>query len=273
MSSTLLLFRLERNQRCNYFKWSSDIPETLPDSGKSHHENHEIIGRDDANNIFSQVQTELQSIFSGGLEEGFCGLINSQFEKNQGSATAPDVTLSSDGASDKPFPSIMTASEKRQDMDDGLYRALEKLGKSKPSTASRSDADSLSSASVDSTSSAFLCSSLDLFSLLAPKRQASRDTPSWSLDWFSVLCEIISTGTSNTQRQLAKTMLQRLCGGLGVYQRVRDHYVFGFQVSSFNTVDAAAQLCALTHSPLLFAVISSASFCSSRRTYSIQHWL
>lgn len=99
---------------------------------------------------------------------------------------------------------------------------------------SRSFDDMSSSVFDGKISDSFLCSCLDLFSLLAP----STNSTSWCSHWFPVLCEIISrnsihasSATSTAMRQLAKEMLLRLCGNRQEdYRRVRDHYVFGFQV-------------------------------------------
>ena len=71
---------LERNQRCNYFKWSSDIPESASNiDGKLQDEN-QIFNRDDVQNIFVPVQMELQKIFSeNDLQGQFCLLVSNQF--------------------------------------------------------------------------------------------------------------------------------------------------------------------------------------------------
>mmetsp|Transcript_5230 Transcript_5230/g.11836 ORF Transcript_5230/g.11836 Transcript_5230/m.11836 type:complete len:3618 (-) Transcript_5230:38-10891(-) len=213
---------LERNQRCNYFKWSSDVPESAPDT------------YEDVQNIFVPVLMELEKIFiENDLQEQFCSLVSNQFEKNQAVATVPETTLVNEGASGANFPSMKSKMDKRLDEEDGVYRTLEKFGKSKPMPSQLNDDESISSTVADGTKESFLCSSLDLFSLLAPKRKSTSEVPdrtAWSSEWFSVLCEIISTGTSTMLRNLAKTFLHRLCGDRQeIYHRVRDHYVFGFQ--------------------------------------------
>lgn len=182
------------------------------------------------------MQIELQKIFSErSLQEQFCSLVSNQFEKIQAVTKVPGDVALSNSASGSSFPSVKTDLEKLQDATDGVNQSREKLGKSTPVSSSEFESeDSLfPSASADNSRDAFLSSSLDLFSLIAPKRKSlDSDVSAWSSDWFSVLCEIISTSTSALLRQLAKSMLQRLCGGRQeVYLRVRDHYVFGFQVS------------------------------------------
>jgi len=245
---------LERRERCNYFKWSSDVPDSAPDLvGKSQDENL-MAECDDAKDIFLPVKMELQKIFGevdsqdgdpqntckSTLESQFCGLVSNQFEKNQAVSTVPAVAAVNEGSIVN-FPSLKTETEKMQDVEDGVHMTLDKFGKSKPISSRQEDDDFLSSSAMaDETREQFLCSSLDLFSLLAPKmKSTSKMTgpPAWSSEWFSVLCEIISTGTSHVLRHLAKSMLQRLCGGRQeIYHRVRDHYVYGFQVGSGSEI-------------------------------------
>lgn len=55
---------LERRERCNYFKWSSDVPELSPGAAGGLLESQE--------NVFSSVQAELQKVFSEKeLQKGF----------------------------------------------------------------------------------------------------------------------------------------------------------------------------------------------------------
>ena len=238
---------LERKHRCNYFKWSSDVPESLADAKSQ--DDMKVFGRDDAQDIFVSVQMELQKIFcENQLQEQFCGLVSTEFEKNQAISSLPEITLVNEGSTPS-LPSLKSESEKMQDMSDGVYKSLEKFGKSKTTSSHLEDEDfSSSSAVADGSKDSFLCSSLDLFSLLVPNGRASSglsDAPSaWSPDWFSVLCEIISTSTSHVLRHLAKSMLQRLCGGRQeIYHRVRDHYVFGFQVNHCIAFFLSAFVC------------------------------
>ena len=177
---------------------------------------------------------DLQRIFThNDLHVGVCDLVSKQFEKYQAEQADGFTPERPSSAS---FPSIKTEMEKMQDITDGVNLTLEKLRKSKP-LPSRS-VDEISSSITDGRiSDSFLCSSLDLFSHIAP------NSTSWCSHWFPVLCEIISRNsidasstTSTAMRQLAKDMLLRLCGDRQEdYRRVRDHYVFGFQVKhSFN---------------------------------------
>ena len=224
---------LEKSKRCNYFKWSDNVPELPPTADNTKSQTggvvNQIVSRTDANNIFVPVQIELEKIFSNELQQAWCSLVSNQFEKNQSVVTSPHDEEQK-ASSDATFPSAKTEAEKEHDAEDGVYKSMEKFGRSTP-LSTESDHDDFDLA--DEKTESFLCSSLDLFSLLASKRSSSRDkadTPAWSSDWFSVLCEIISTGASPMLRQLAKSMLQRLCGDRQeVYLRVRDHYVFGFR--------------------------------------------
>jgi hypothetical protein len=212
---------LDRNKRCNFFKWATDTPKSSTENDNQQVDRNE--------KIFIPVQMEIQRFFSTTtLQVQFCSFVSDQFDKDQ-VVTSPEVTHLNDGASiTTNFPSIKTELEKLQDKDDGIYSALEKFGKSKP-IPSKCDRGGESSFIEDGTRESFLCSSLDLLSLIAP----TTGEPTWCDDWFSVLCEIISrnSGTSTTVLRLARSMLQRLCGGRQeVYHRVRDHYVFGIQV-------------------------------------------
>ncbi len=213
---------LDRKIRCNYFKWSTDVQES------SAQNENQIVGR--IEKIFIPVHTELQRFFSTTtLQEQLCSLVSHQFEKNQVVASVPDVTLVNEGISSAAidFPSLKTELEKSQDKDDGLGLALAKFGKTLHQSSFQLSSDS---SSIEyGTKETFLCSSLDLLSLIVP----TTGSPKWSDDWFSVLCEIIgrNSGISSTVLRLARSMLLRLCGGRQeVYHRVRDHYVFGIQV-------------------------------------------
>ena len=217
---------LERSQRCNYFKWADALesaPSTAQDDGQ-------VFSRDDAQHMFIPVQMELQKIFSeNGLQEQFCSLVSNQFE-NQSNAAAPVVSLEVN--SGVIFPSIKSELERMQDKNDGVHRSLEKFGKSTPLPIQLNDDDSLPS--TDGTKESFLCTSLDLFSLLAPKRKSSSevtDTMPWTADWFSVLCQIISTGTL-AQRHFAKSMLQVILFFSDIFHSVFFHWLIAFIYTS-----------------------------------------
>ena len=229
---------LERKLRCNYFKWSSDVPDSGGhDANEKSQGDDQMIGRDDATDIFLTVRDDLQQIF-GDLEAQFCGLVSSQFEGNQADSALPDNDGVQEGVNSK-FPSLKSEAERTQDVDDGVDKSLERLGMSKPMPGMDDDNHESSSSVADGSRDSFLSSTLDLFSLLAPKRKADgdgSDQGSWSSDWFSVLCEMISNSTSSAVRNLAKLMLQRLCGDYATYHRIRDHYIFGFQVGDLFAV-------------------------------------
>ncbi|KAL9190922.1 hypothetical protein ACHAXT_000628 [Thalassiosira profunda] len=229
---------LERKLRCNYFKWSSDVPDSGGhDANEKSQGDDQMIGRDDATDIFLTVRDDLQQIF-GDLEAQFCGLVSSQFEGSQTDSALPDNDGVQEGVNSK-FPSLKSEAERTQDVDDGVDKSLERLGMSKPMPGMDDDNYESSSSVADGSRDSFLSSTLDLFSLLAPKRKADgdgSDQGSWSSDWFSVLCEMISNSTSSAVRNLAKLMLQRLCGDYATYHRIRDHYIFGFQVGDLFAV-------------------------------------
>lgn len=221
---------LEKNQRCNYFKWSDEIPDSAEPPSETQPQDEDQL-TNDAKNISIPLQKELQQIFSkNSLQEKFCRLISDQFEKNQAVASpSTDVTQQYSAVSTI-FPSAKSESEKLQDIEDGVYKSSDKLRKTRTTSLELECSDDHLFSDVG-TKESFLSSSLDLFSLLAPKRKETfTDATSWTSDWFPILCEIISTAASVTLRQLAKSMLLKLTGGRhDVYIRVRDHYVFGFQ--------------------------------------------
>ncbi|KAL7555193.1 hypothetical protein ACHAWF_018842 [Thalassiosira exigua] len=237
---------LERKHRCNYFKWSTDVPES------PHEDQLEAIGGDNVQDVFELVQTQIRNLFSEHqLQETFIELVSSQFEKHEAATSPGDAIGTVESASKNVFPSLREDKDIKEDINDGVFRTLEKFGRSKPRASAHIDGDdaSLSTSSVaDGTGASFLCAALDIFSLLAPKSKPSSSTAnasSWPSEWFSVLCEIISTSSSHVLRYLAKSMLQRLCGGRqDVYHRVRDHYVFGFSFrkllqQSYDILDSA----------------------------------
>lgn len=172
---------------------------------------------------------------AGKLESVFCGLVSSQYHSQSGNGITEPQTNQID-----PFPSLVTEEDRLRDKADGVFLVFEKFGRAPPT--SRSEDDLMEAA--DGTTELLLCESMDLFSHIAPKRKSS-SASEWSMEWFSILCEIISGDSGMTLRALAKKMLQRLCGfRTDIYHRVRDHYVFGFQYSklllqSRDILDAA----------------------------------
>eukprot|EP00986_Skeletonema_menzelii_P020623 scaffold31847_cov131-Skeletonema_menzelii.AAC.1 len=215
---------LERKHRCAYFKWSDDTTQSST-------QNHEGMP------LSLPVVQELQNAFAGGkLESAFCGLISSHYHSSQGDSAVNESQTNLIN----PFPSLITEEDRLRDKADGVYAVFEKFGRVPP--ASRSQDDFLDVA--DGTTELLLCESMDLFSHIAPKRKSSNALV-WSMDWFSILCEIISGDSGATLRALAKKMLQRLCGFRSdIYHKVRDHYVFGFKYSklllqSRDILDAA----------------------------------
>ncbi len=110
---------LERSNRCNYFKWADAATE----AGDGATERlHSAVGHDNTNDIFVQVQMQLEIIFSSnGLEQQLCELFSSLFEKSQSGATVSEATLIHEGASGgASFPSLMTETSKMQDEEDGV---------------------------------------------------------------------------------------------------------------------------------------------------------
>jgi len=214
---------LERKHRCAYFKWSDDTTQSAA-------QNHDGLP------LSLPVVQELQNVFAGcKLESTFCELISAHYHSQGDSVVNESHTNQIES-----FPSLATEEDRLRDKADGVFLVLEKFGRAPP--ASRSEDDFMDVA--DGTTELLLCESMDLFSYIAPKRKSS-SAAVWSMDWFSILCEIISGDSGTTLRALAKKMLQRLCGfRTDIYHKVRDHYVFGFQYSkllmqSRDILDAA----------------------------------
>ena len=213
----------------NYFKWSSDVPTSPAPETTGKSEEDQIVGHKDTHNIFTPIQGELLKIFSEhkdgsfSLQHHFCDLVGRLLEQKQESSLPEANTDVSNPETKGKFDSLKSNEEQTNERDDGVLRSKIKFGKSKVSTRSK-DMKTSTSVFTNSTSDTLLCSILDLLQLVVSGPQNK-----WSSDWFSVLCEIISTNTSNTLRGMAKKMLQRMCGGRrDVYHRVRDHYVFAF---------------------------------------------
>ena len=207
----------------SYFKWSDDTTQSST-------QNHEGMP------LSLPIVQELQNVFSGGeLESAFCGFISAHY-RSQGDSTANESQTNPIN----PFPSLTTEEDRLRDKADGVSLVFEKFGLAPPGVAREEEFLDV----ADGTTELLLCESMDLFSHIAPKRK-SNDALVWSMDWFSILCEIISGDSGTTLRALAKKMLQRLCGfRTDIYHRVRDHYVFGFQYSklllqSRDILDAA----------------------------------
>lgn len=209
----------------SYFKWSDDTTQ-----GSSPQDQ-------DGKTLFLPVVQELQNVFGDKLESIFCDLVCAQYQKHGGNgATESHQVVNQIEA----FPSLVTEEDRLQDRADGVFLVFEKFGRDQPTSRSKDDLHDV----ADGTTELLLCESLDLFSFIAPNRKPS-SVSVWSLDWFSILCEIISGDSSTALRSLAKKMLQRLCGFRNdIYHKVRDHYVFGFQYSklllqSRDILDAA----------------------------------
>ncbi len=175
------------------------------------------------------LQVQLLKLFceeknDSSLQHEICKFVCALLEEKQGS-TSTDSTannISHIDARKKNF-SVKCTEEETREKNDGVLSSRLKFGKTRISSRNR---DSKSSVSflIDATPDALLCCILELLQLMANGKKNK-----WSSDWFSVLCEIISTSSSPTLRILAKRMLQKLCGGSrDVYHRVRDHYVFAF---------------------------------------------
>jgi hypothetical protein len=213
---------LERKHRCNYFKWA-DTPYENSSDKRLDLEDQQSPNIDDSSHIiFEPIRSELTKTL-GERTEGlssiqlqFCDLISRQFELLKDSATEIDMKESETASAVRPKFVSRSNEDLERDTRDGVLKSKRKLGKTGfLSTVKSSHTQSESSSDTVS----LISESLFLFSLVASSQ-------TWGSDWFPVLCAIISTGGSSALRQLAKKVLQQLCGGRqDVDHRVRDHYV------------------------------------------------
>ena len=223
---------LDRKDRCNYFKWSDEVPTTSIEGGT----------KQDSQMIFPSVLKELQQFFSGEeLQQQLCDLISEQFENYHPSASQESVNEDDLGPK---FPSLKTDAERLREIEDGLQLVREKsMRPFERSVSSKNDADE----SRAGTHEAFLSSALELCSLLAPKSTSAdmSESQGWSSNWLACLCEIITTSSSKMLRTFASTTMLQLVGGRQeTYNRIRDHYCFGAEfrkllLHSQDILDAA----------------------------------
>ena len=120
------------------------------------------------------------------------------------------------------------------DYVDGVFCSMEKLRVKPPQWllegySSAADDRGMTHQGEDSV----IRATLDLLSRMAGTAASEGETEcdgQGQSEWFSLLCEIISSSKSPRYRALAKGVLKRLCGDdRELYHSVRDHYVFGFQ--------------------------------------------
>eukprot|EP00957_Ditylum_brightwellii_P107391 8194445-Ditylum_brightwellii.AAC.1 len=156
------------------------------------------------------------------------------------------------------MPSLHSERSSKDELIDGVLRSREKLGppcankgrQTGEKAAAVSESKLLTSIPNDELVVVQAC--LDLLSMVAtnslkkPPASSSTEMSNWSTDWFSLLCEIISTNSPNKANlrkylmlvlsyqpllyancctaqfvgNTAKKMLKRLCGGRrAVYHR------------------------------------------------------
>uniref|UniRef100_A0A7S2EA45 GRF-type domain-containing protein n=1 Tax=Ditylum brightwellii TaxID=49249 RepID=A0A7S2EA45_9STRA len=183
------------------------------------------------------------------LQSELCKLLEMCFRSSESTSTTDcptsRLTRDSDISNEKPLmPSLHSERSSKDELIDGVLRSREKLGppcankgrQTGEKAAAVSESKLLTSIPNDELVVVQAC--LDLLSMVAtnslkkPPASSSTEMSNWSTDWFSLLCEIISTNSPNKAnlRNTAKKMLKRLCGGRrAVYHRVRDHYIFRIQ--------------------------------------------
>ena len=251
----------DKKDRCHFFQWADEASPPMDIPVNKFEENARNSRRDSffvrqMESLFFRLITEHDDKESQPLEEVFCCLLQkicSQFSmassKQQGDVMSGPSRSSDDKSTHEFTVNTLNQSKAqlRQDIYDGVQLCRRKFS---PST-SRYLHESLNESCALTTSAEsanpansylVLQTSLDLLSRVASNSLRStghKKGSYWTSQWFSLLCEIISSSSSSSsQRFLAKRMLKKLCGGKKeTYQRVRDHYVFAFQF--LNVLDCA----------------------------------
>jgi hypothetical protein len=221
---------LERNNRCNYFKWADNPGSNTAEKLQDPESRQSSFVDDQQQTIFEPIQIELTKILGenssgegSSIQMQFCDLIRNQFELLKDSTTESEVKESTIPAARAKFALNRSEEDVNRDARDGVLLSRNKLGKTESLSVATNKAASPES---QEGASLLISESLFLFSLAASSQKwGSEDS-----HWFPVLCAIISTGGSSVLRHLAKKFLQQLCGGRqDLYHRIRDHYVYGYQ--------------------------------------------
>jgi len=260
---------LDRDNRCQYFKWAD---EGTGSKNSSRYIDMASKQSPTTTTPRSEVQAPLQghtaeafeslllNLFSSSGESPHSKPLQSQLciflqdlQKKQDervssvAVAAPVEEDKSSGRICKILENCRDVHSVTEDFHDGVYWSKEKVGGlvwnslplSKPKQSVSTETPSAGEGN-GTDDSALIQSSLDLLALLATnslqKRSSDKGTKSvWDIGWFNFLCSIISTTSSSSlqQRSQAKRMLKRLCGGRKTtYHRVRDHHVFSIQYKS-----------------------------------------
>jgi len=254
----------DRESRCDYFRWADDDDSSKATSTtfSSSNLSRQLSG---PCNI---MQLELLKLFSqqsskdsSPLQAKLCDLLQTSYqftdensipyigrESLSSKQLADEEKLSPGRASRSSSSHLESLLSERTVMEDWFDGAIISRMKLRPfSDSSRSDLSDEVSCKRSGTelgltpdesnhylvqASLFLLSHLATNSLSSVSNKQVTMTSSWSSGWFSLLCEILSTSSKkwSHQRQQAKNMLKKLCGGRKeTYHRVCDHYVFAFQ--------------------------------------------
>ena len=188
---------LERSQRCNYFKWSSEVPESAPQFGNESH----------SFDLFISFQMDLQRIFSeNDLHVGICDLVSKQFEKYQ--AEQADGGFTPERPSSASFPSMKTEMEKMQDKADGVY--LTWKNSESPDQCRCDLLMTFPRLSLMEACQSHFCALLCTFSTSSPQQRVQ---PAGVLTGF-LYCVRLSVGTASMphqRRQLPCGNLRRTC--------------------------------------------------------------
>lgn len=224
---------MDRRQRCKFFLWADQVGQKSPSKSFEGKSNLDESIASCLWNLFSkrsvantqplhlQLCNFLETILSSWKSEGAARLILST-----------DTAGTGDGILK---PSVYNGERATVDFSDGVLCSREKLhavttedvlqianGGTKPSIAA------IAHSFYADGDTKLMEASLELLAFIANHETDGIDR------WFSLLCEIIgSPNKSANLRALAKRVLKQLCGGKkDLYHSVRDHFVFGFQVTT-----------------------------------------
>ena len=218
----------ERGQRCKYFVWADEFemkPEKKP----------KTMSR--FNGI---VKGFLWSYNSSSipLHSRLCRLVEDEILGEE-SDLELSLSLANTSSNDKEKngttkQSTYDAKSMERDLADGVYCSREKMqdvaSGAAELTAELGSALGLCFSQKNSgdRGEILLEASLELLTLVADHQTEGISR------WFSLLCEInIATNKPSSLRSMSKGVLKTLCGGnRTLYQSVRDHFQFGFQLRS-----------------------------------------
>lgn len=218
---------MDRKSRCSYFKWADS------------EDGRQLIVRDEEKCAFTDGITrflwELLNKADGDdclpLSIQLCGILEGDVDNGLtgGRADVPDAS-----ADDHELPTMPSRYDRlaaTSDYLDGVFCSLEKI-RGVTSQMLLGDGHNEKGGLSSTGRLTVFTATLDLLACISDPATVD-DTKEGEHEpskWFPLLCETISSSKSPQHRLLAKRALKRLCGGNKVvYQRIHDHFVFGFK--------------------------------------------